>query len=279
VVAATLVAAITAAAPLEAGRFMLRGKVIRVVDGDTLDVRLSNGRAERVRLIGIVSPERGACYSAEAAARTRALARNKRVRLIGDQTQATRDGVGRRLAYVTLPSGADLGRLLLAGGFADLFTVNRRFVRLIAYATTVATAKQARRGMWGACAPPEPAQADYSLTLVDTPDPAVVGGGLTYTLTVANAGPSAAESLTVTNTLPAAGVVPVGATASRGSCAGFFSVVCAVGTLAPGASVTVTIAVRLLTAGTLTNTATVVSTMTADPNPANNTASATTTVE
>jgi hypothetical protein len=53
--------------------------------------------------------------------------------------------------------------------------------------------------------------------------------------------------------------------------------VCAMGTLAPGASVTVTFALRLTLAGTLTNTASVESTMTADPNPAN-TATATTTV-
>ena len=35
-----------------------------VVDGDTLDVRLDNGRSERVRLIGIDTPERGDCLAA-----------------------------------------------------------------------------------------------------------------------------------------------------------------------------------------------------------------------
>jgi endonuclease YncB( thermonuclease family) len=52
-VVAALAATLTGAAPLEAGRFTLRGKVTRVVDGDTIDVRLSNGRRDRIRLIGI----------------------------------------------------------------------------------------------------------------------------------------------------------------------------------------------------------------------------------
>ena len=33
----------------------------RVVDGDTVDVRLTSGRTERIRLIGIDTPERGKC--------------------------------------------------------------------------------------------------------------------------------------------------------------------------------------------------------------------------
>jgi micrococcal nuclease len=39
--------------------FRLSGVVTRVVDGDTLDVRLRNGRKDRVRVLGIDTPERG----------------------------------------------------------------------------------------------------------------------------------------------------------------------------------------------------------------------------
>jgi Staphylococcal nuclease homologue len=101
-----------------------------------LDVRLSNGRRDRIRVLGIDTPERGACYSAEATARTSALAGGKRVRLIGDARQPTRDRFGRRLAYVTVPGGADLGQRLLAGGFARVLVVGRRFSRYPSYVAT-----------------------------------------------------------------------------------------------------------------------------------------------
>jgi len=52
----------TSAAP---GWFSVKGQVTHVVDGDTLHVRMGS-RTERVRLIGIDAPERGARYSAQA---------------------------------------------------------------------------------------------------------------------------------------------------------------------------------------------------------------------
>src|SRR5687767_13938653 len=91
-----------------AERFLLHGVVVRVVDGDTIDVRVSPARRERVRLIGIDTRERGACYFGEASGAARHLALARRVRLVGDRTQAKRDRYGRLLAYVILPSGLDL---------------------------------------------------------------------------------------------------------------------------------------------------------------------------
>lgn len=77
--------------------FRLHGKVVSVIDGDTLVVRVGLKR-HRVRLIGIDAPERGACFSAEATAAARALALNERVTLVGDRTQSRRDRFGRLLA-------------------------------------------------------------------------------------------------------------------------------------------------------------------------------------
>ena len=72
-VAALVVIAPTAAAPsaspATAGAFTHRGTVTRVVDGDTIDVRLTSGKRERVRLIGIDTPESGACHASIASAR------------------------------------------------------------------------------------------------------------------------------------------------------------------------------------------------------------------
>src|SRR5687768_9557762 len=84
--------ALAVAPTTESGRFALRGTVIRVVDGDTIHVRLASGRRERVRLIGIDAPERGRCYFVAASGRARLLALGKPVSLLGDRTQRDRDG-------------------------------------------------------------------------------------------------------------------------------------------------------------------------------------------
>ena len=136
------------------GAFTLRGTVTHVVDGDTLDVTLPSGKRERVRLIGIDAAERGACYSAKAAARVRALALGKKIVLKGDATQATRDRYKRLLAYVWLPGGKDLGYQLVAGGFAKVYVYDRPFRRLSAYRSAESSAKGTTAGQWKACAAP-----------------------------------------------------------------------------------------------------------------------------
>jgi uncharacterized repeat protein (TIGR01451 family) len=102
---------------------------------------------------------------------------------------------------------------------------------------------------------------------------------LIYTITVANGGPSAATGVTVTDTLPA-GVTFVSATPSQGSCTGTGTVSCNLGTLARAATATVNIGVKPTKTNrrmTITNRATVAGTE-FDPNTANNTATAVTTI-
>jgi uncharacterized repeat protein (TIGR01451 family) len=118
--------------------------------------------------------------------------------------------------------------------------------------------------------------ADIRITKSDAPDAVIAGQNLTYTLTVDNAGPNAAAGVQVTDVIPA-GVTFVSATPSSGSCSGTTTVTCDLGTLANNSSATVTIVVTPMAAGTLTNTATVL-TSSADANPDNNSSSAVTTV-
>jgi uncharacterized repeat protein (TIGR01451 family)/fimbrial isopeptide formation D2 family protein len=121
-----------------------------------------------------------------------------------------------------------------------------------------------------------PALADLAISKVDSPDPVRVGQNLTYTIVVSNLGPSGATSVTVTDPLPAA-VVLVSATPSQGSCVG--TVTCALGALPAGGTATVSVVVTPgpSAAPAISNTATVSAAET-DPNPANNTATAPTTV-
>jgi len=124
--------------------------------------------------------------------------------------------------------------------------------------------------------------ADLAVTKTGSPTSVPVGGNITYTIKVTNNGPSPANSVTVTDTLPPAiAFVFVSASASQGSCVPPASgkIVCTVGTLANGASATATVVITP-TAGALpsiTNSVNVMSNQ-FDPNPNNNSASATTTV-
>jgi uncharacterized repeat protein (TIGR01451 family) len=113
--------------------------------------------------------------------------------------------------------------------------------------------------------------ADLSVTLSDAPDPATAGVPLSYTLTVTNHGPDAAPGAAILDTLPA-GVTFYSVTTSQGS-GGYAdgTAFAQLGTLAPGASATVTIRVTPRAAGRLVNTTRSLA-ESADPNPANDTA-------
>jgi uncharacterized repeat protein (TIGR01451 family) len=125
--------------------------------------------------------------------------------------------------------------------------------------------------------------ADMSITKSDTPDPVSPGQNLSYHLTVTNngapSGPSTTSGVTVTDTLPA-GVTLVSTTPSTGSCSGTTTITCALGIFPGGASATIDIVVTVSPSApnnTISNQATVAA-ATADPNSANNTATATTSV-
>jgi micrococcal nuclease len=152
VCAATLAAAAQTAST---GRFTLRGTVTYVVDGDTVDVRLTSGRTERIRLIGIDTPERGQCDAAKATTYARSLAQGRAVVLQGDATQATRDRYGRLLAYVWI-GGRDLGYRQLARGLAKVYVYDRPFQRLAAYQQAERAGKPRTDGIWKACSSPPP---------------------------------------------------------------------------------------------------------------------------
>ena len=122
-------------------------------------------------------------------------------------------------------------------------------------------------------------EADLSVVKSDSPDPVVAGTNLSYTLTVANAGPSDATGVALTDTLPA-GVTFVSSVPGSPACSeSAGAVTCALGTVASGATSTVNIQVRVdpSTRSTLTNTASVASNET-DPNAVNDTSTATTSV-
>src|SRR5207249_2081920 len=128
--------------------------------------------------------------------------------------------------------------------------------------------------------------ADLSVTKVDSPDPVVAGTNLTYTITLSNAGPSDAQAVALTDTLPAnttfvSATTPPGFTATTPAVGGSGGITALAPTLAAGASGTFTVVVHVNSSApqgsTISNTATATSS-TSDSNTANNSATATTAV-
>src|SRR5262245_37837774 len=136
----------------------LKGRVVHVVDGDTLDIYVpKRHRRIRVRLIGIDTPEvygGEECGGAEASAAMRRQGAGRRVLLTTDPTQDRRERYGRLLAYVDRRSdGKSLQVVLLAKGWAKVYIFERRFQRLSKYRSAQRRARTAGRGAWSLCGP------------------------------------------------------------------------------------------------------------------------------
>ncbi|WP_412074859.1 calcium-binding protein [Streptomyces xanthophaeus] len=121
--------------------------------------------------------------------------------------------------------------------------------------------------------------ADLSVTQAGTATVSI-GDRASYTLTVSNSAASTATAtgVTLSDTLSGAGVTLTSAAASQGTCTTTATGAnCALGSLAPGTSATVTVTAEPRATGTLTNSATV-SAGQQDPTNTNNTSTATTSV-
>lgn len=132
-----------------------RARILRVVDGDTVDVQLGNGGTARVRLLGIDTPEvyKGVECDGHAASRAaeRLLPGGTRVALVADPTQALVDRYGRILRYV-MKGSLDIDRVLVAQGHATVYVYDHQpFQRAQGYFAAQATAKAHHRGIWASC--------------------------------------------------------------------------------------------------------------------------------
>lgn len=183
-------AVVAVAAPAERERgWASTGKVVGVVSGDTLDVRLASGKRERVRLLGVRAPATDSCFGARARSATRALVAGRRVTLSADRARPARDRSGRLLAYVAPGGRGDLGHTLLGRGYAQIDAESQGFARFLSYVQPQRRAQEAAAGLWRECA------ADLGVDIVASADQAVVGERVTYTVTIVNHGPLAAPNV------------------------------------------------------------------------------------
>ncbi len=126
--------------------------LVRVVDGDTIDVRIG-ALEESVRFLGVDTPERGhdgkpaePLYREATAFVERALTGGP-VRLLADPLGDDRDRYDRILRYVLLPDGSTLNEALVREGLAAVLT-EWPYGRMDAFVEAERDARRAGRGMW-----------------------------------------------------------------------------------------------------------------------------------
>ena len=132
----------------------------RVVDGDTIIVHVS-GRRERVRLIGMDTPESVKpntpvqCFAIAASDRTKALLPpGTPVRLVADAEE--RDQYRRLLAYVyRARDNLFVNLSLVRDGYAVPYTFPPNVAHTSEFVAAAADARDSGRGLWSACGPDE----------------------------------------------------------------------------------------------------------------------------
>jgi endonuclease YncB( thermonuclease family) len=130
------------------------GNVTKVVDGDTLKVRIRGGRVVSVRMLGINTPERGRCGYGEATDNLKQLAPvGSTVDLVSDRTQAAKDRYGRLLRYVAKRGGfKDLSYRQAYNGYTKRYVFGGKPVaRDGQYVRAIAKARKNARGLWSSC--------------------------------------------------------------------------------------------------------------------------------
>jgi micrococcal nuclease len=129
----------------------VRSEVQRVTDGDTF-VATVKGRRERVRVIGVDTPESVAPnrpdepFGEESSDFAKRYLSGETVLLAGDAE--SRDRYGRMLAYVWLADGTFWNALLAAEGYAQQLTIPPNVAYAGLFRRLVGEARRANRGLW-----------------------------------------------------------------------------------------------------------------------------------
>ncbi|MGB0113820.1 MAG: thermonuclease family protein [Ilumatobacteraceae bacterium] len=137
--------------------------VTHIVDGDTIDVEI-DGREERVRLIGIDTPETKKpnspieCFGPEASAFTTSLLPLGTIVRI-ERDVVARDDYGRLLGYVYVPGDDDgssddvfVNDAIIRGGYAVPLSIAPNTVHADGFVEAAREAEALERGLWAACA-------------------------------------------------------------------------------------------------------------------------------
>lgn len=123
----------------------LRGKVVKVADGDTVTIMTDAGK-ERIRLVGIDTPEKKqAPWGPRAKAFTEKLVMGKQVRVETDVE--ARDRYGRVLGYLFV-NGTFVNLELVRQGYAMLYTSPPNVAHTDAFVAAQREAREGGRNIW-----------------------------------------------------------------------------------------------------------------------------------
>ncbi len=135
------------------------GTVQSVIDGDTLVLSIA-GQSERVRLVGIDTPESVStitpeqCFGAEATQALKGLvAPGDIVQIAADVER--RDRYGRLLLYVHTADDTFINQWLVQAGFADVMFFEPNTSLRPTFTAARNLAKSGDAGLWGQCDGPD----------------------------------------------------------------------------------------------------------------------------
>lgn len=118
-------------------------QVVQIIDGDTIDVRMADGTKERVRYIGMNTPERDeVCYN-EATQANAIFVQGKTVRMVKDVSNT--DQYGRLLRYVYV-GDLFVNRALVEQGYAEAVLYEPDHAHYDEFVTLEKQAAAAKRG-------------------------------------------------------------------------------------------------------------------------------------
>jgi endonuclease YncB( thermonuclease family) len=132
----------------------LHGRVVRILDGDTVEVLDSAQHTERVRLGGIDAPEKSQPFGTQAKQRMVVLSGGQTVSV--DWTKRDRNG---RIVGKLILNGEDLGLTMVNTGLAwwyRKYANEQSAADQLIYAAAEQTARTAKRGLWSVADPLAP---------------------------------------------------------------------------------------------------------------------------
>ncbi len=151
----------TGSLPVAAQGAQREATVVRVIDGDTVDVQFTDDRStDRIRLIGIDTPEvvdprkPVQCFGREASEHAHGLLDGQAVSVEKDASQGDRDIYGRLLSYLRLPDGRNFGQTMIADGYAHEYTYRLPYAYQDDFRAAQNDAMTNQLGLWspGTCA-------------------------------------------------------------------------------------------------------------------------------
>lgn len=140
--------------------------VTEVFDGDTIAVNM-NGKTEKIRMIGVDTPETHdprkevQCFGIAASNFTKQLLNDKQVRLEADPLSTNRDRYDRLLRYVYTQDNKLVEQELIQQGYGFAYT-GFPFTKIDEFKAYQKEARDNNRGLWNSCTPQQNQNGGYT---------------------------------------------------------------------------------------------------------------------